>query len=105
MGQLIAPLRDFINKYRKQFKKLYFLTCCGGGESEKDGKFGYIRVFQEVEKITEDSFQWAKAISIKDLEPNDNLDKSINIMELTIQESNFNVKIKKAYNDVVYSLS
>ncbi|AEJ19714.1 flavodoxin family protein [Gracilinema caldarium] len=64
MGQLIAPLRDFIKKYRNQFKKLYFLTCCGGGEAEKDGTFGCMGVFRKVEQTAGSAFVEAHAISL-----------------------------------------
>ena len=51
MGQLIAPVRDFMKANRKELKRLYFATCCAGGEREKDTKFGYNAVFAAARAI------------------------------------------------------
>lgn len=51
MGQLIAPVRDFMETNRKVLKRLYFATCCASGEREKDTKFGYNAVFAAARAI------------------------------------------------------
>lgn len=51
MGQLAAPLRDFMNANRKALKLLYFATCCAGGERDKDTKYGYNAVFAAARAI------------------------------------------------------
>ncbi len=51
MGRLISPLSTFIKKHQKSAQRWYFLTCCGSGDREKDGQFGYGRVFAQVERL------------------------------------------------------
>lgn len=54
MGQLAAPLRDFMNANRNALKRLYFATCCAGGERDKDTKYGYNAVFAAARAILGD---------------------------------------------------
>ena len=48
MGQLLAPMRDVIARYRKSIRRLGFATCCGSSDEHKDGGFGYEKVFRQV---------------------------------------------------------
>lgn len=48
-GFLCSAVLDFIKKYKPAIKKLYFATSCGSDETQKDSKFGYARVFKQVQ--------------------------------------------------------
>ena len=90
MGQLISPLFDFIKKNKNTIKALYFATCCGGGESEKDSPFGYNGVFKKVKMLLNDSFIAGEAFSIDAIIPDELKGKTDEIMKLKLSEETFN---------------
>lgn len=47
-GSLISPIRGFVKKSKDDIKEFLFITVCGGGEEDKDTKFGYEGVFKEM---------------------------------------------------------
>ncbi|NPV38511.1 MAG: hypothetical protein HPY78_04450 [Brevinematales bacterium] len=51
MGKVISPLRGFLKKYGRSLKQLIFITVCGTGEKEKDGPFGYEKVFKKMRSL------------------------------------------------------
>lgn len=104
MGQLISPLRDFIKKYKGQYKKLYFLTCCGSGEAEKDGKFGYMGVFKKVEQLAGDAYASAQALPVVLLTPESQDSEPANVMQTRVHNENFTGKIKEYYTAFIQKL-
>lgn len=52
MGLLLNPLKQFVIKNKASIKELIFGTCCGSSDEEKDKKFGYGLVFNQLEQIT-----------------------------------------------------
>jgi flavodoxin len=98
MGQLISPLRDFIKKYSGSINKLYFATCCGGGDAEKDGKFGYTRVFQQIIELAGDRCIHCEAFSIQLTAPDDQKEDSAAIMKIRLSDDNFKGEIQKKFD-------
>ena len=101
MGQLISPLRDFIRKYRASIKKLYFATCCGGGDAEKDGKFGYAKVFQQVKSILGDTCALCEAFPIMLIVPDNKKDDSQAIMNIRLSDDTFKGEILRKFEDYI----
>jgi len=99
IGQLISPLRDFSNKFRKHIKKLYFVTCCGGGEDSKDSKFGYTQVFNQARLIMKDAYAGEEAFPIDLIVPPEIKGKSEDIMKLKLNDDNFKGPIADKYAD------
>ena len=97
MGQLISPLRDFIRKFRKLIKKLYFVTCCGGGEDTKDSKFGYSQVFNQAQLLLDSAWVGAEAFPIDLIVPPELKGKSEEIMKLKLSDENFKGPIADKY--------
>ncbi|WP_304226553.1 flavodoxin domain-containing protein [Gracilinema caldarium] len=104
MGQLVAPLKKFIKKNQKMIKKLYFVTCCGGGEAEKDSQFGYEGVFKKVEYLTGSTFAGGTALSTSWLLSDQKEATPESVMEIKLNEHNFQGRIKEAYTQFVYAL-
>lgn len=97
MGMLISPLRDFINKYRKDIKSLYFASCCASGDAVKDDKFGHARVFHIVENIFGDKCMRCEAFPIGLVLPEDKKEDSDAVMKTHLSASNFTGEIKKRF--------
>ena len=51
MGNLISPLRGFVKRYGKDIQDFVFITVCGGGDEDKDSKYGFENVFNEMRKL------------------------------------------------------
>jgi menaquinone-dependent protoporphyrinogen IX oxidase len=51
IGKFIAPLKNFVTKYRNQINELVFITCCGSDFKMKDEKFGHGLVFKKVNNL------------------------------------------------------
>jgi flavodoxin len=45
-GLLIAPLRAAIRQATRLGRPLHFATCCGSGDEDKDGRWGYAQVLR-----------------------------------------------------------
>jgi len=97
MGQFISPLRDFINKFRTHIKKLYFITCCGGGEDSKDSKFGYSHVFNQAQLLMDGAWAGAEAFPVDLVVPPELKGKSEEIMKLKLSDENFKGPIADTY--------
>jgi len=105
MGQLIAPLRDFIRKFRANIKTLYFVTCCASGDAERDGKFGYVNVFKKVEQLAGSSFKEAQAFSVSLLIPEGQQAEAEQMMQMKLTEETFKGKIAEYYTQFVQNIS
>jgi len=87
VGQVIYPLSCFIKKYKSQINKLYFITCCGGGDDQKDSKFGYETVFTKMKRLLGDKFAGGFAMPIKLLIPPG--DPEDGVMKTRLSSGNF----------------
>ncbi|HOJ99961.1 MAG TPA: flavodoxin [Termitinemataceae bacterium] len=105
MGQLVAPLREFIKKNQKIIKRLYFVTCCGGGEAEKDSQFGYEGVFKKAANILGSAFAGGTALSTSWLLSDQKEATPENVMEIKLNEHNFQGRIREAYTQFVHTLA
>lgn len=104
MGRLIVPLKDFIKTYRDSLKSLYFVTCCGGGEAEKDSQFGYERVFKKASQLAGRAFAGGTALSTSWLLSDQKEAAPERVMELKLDEQTFQGKIQEAYTRLAASL-
>ncbi len=95
MGQLIAPLRDVITKYKSQIKNLYFVTCSGSSEKTKDDKFGYAGVFAKVRDIAGDICRHCESFSITFVLPKDKQNDTDTIMKTRLSDDNFDGELSE----------
>jgi flavodoxin len=101
MGRLISPIKGFINKYAEKIKQIVFITVCGSGIEDKDGKYGYNGVFTELKSILATKLTACFEISTKLLNTNNNTQSD----ELLISESVFNDAIKARFDEIVKTLN
>lgn len=96
-GRLIAPLRSFLIRYNKQIKQLYFLTCCGSKDKDKDGKWGYAQVFTRIEEILGIRCAHCAALPITLIVPEEKQEDDQYILNARLTDDNFNGEIKARY--------
>lgn len=101
MGNLITPLRSFLKKYRKDIKTLYFVTSCGGGDEDKDNKFGYTGVFRKVEKYYRNPPVHCEAFPIKLVVPKDKWKDDDAMMKARLTKGTFKGPIVERYDALV----
>lgn len=97
VGKLIAPLRGFLKKYRDKMREIVFITVCGSGVEDKDGKFGYEGVFREIRSLLPSKNISCYEISTKDLNEStaSQADKPL------ISEEVFKGEIKSRFDEIV----
>lgn len=105
MGLLISPLRDFIEKHKSDLKKLFFVTCCGGDDSQKDTKLGYSRVFQQVKNMINDKFGGSEAFPVSLALPEEKRKDQDAIMKTRLSDSNFNGEILNRFESFIQKVS
>jgi len=101
MGQFISPLSDFLKKYGNDIKKLYFASCCGSGSTSSETKFGYSKVFQQVNNLMYGKLALAEAFSIELITPEDMKGKDEETMKLRLSDENFKGEILKKYSEFI----
>jgi len=101
MGNLITPLRSFVKNYRKDIKKLYFVTSCGGGDDQKDSKFGYTGVFRKVEKCYGRPPAYCEAFPIKLVVPKDKQEDDDAMMKARLTDETFKGPIVEKYQTLL----
>ncbi len=100
MGQVITPLRSFINQNKTKIKKLIFVTCCGSDEESKNGKFGYEVVFGKVKKMMGDAFENGYALTIGLIVEKERR-KETNSMDLKLTDATFTGEIKDRFDEII----
>ncbi len=100
MGNVVSPTRGFLKKYSKEIKSFVYITVCGGDEEDKNGKFGYERVFKEIKTLFGKKNFSTYAISVKFL---DKFEKD-DVMSIRLDEKLFVGKISKRFDEVVGDL-
>lgn len=95
MGQLISPLRDFLRKYRDSIARLFFATCCGSSDEDKDGTFGYATVFTKVREIMGEKCVACEAFPVGLVLSGDEKDKDDAVMKTRLSDSNFTGEIQR----------
>ena len=101
MGQLISPLSDFLKKYKDDINKLYFITCCGSGEDDKDTKYGYTKIFEKIKILMSGKLEFAEAVSIELIAPEEMKGKGEETMKLRLSDENFKGEMLKRYNNII----
>jgi flavodoxin len=99
MGLLVAPLRDFMKTNRNGLKRLYFATCCGGGEKDKDTKFGYNAVFARARAILGEKLTGCAAFPLELFAANELKDNPDSIMKIKLTEDKFGGTLAERYAD------
>ena len=105
MGQLISPLRDFLKRYRASITKLYFATCCGSSDEDKDGTFGYATVFPRVRAIVGEKCVHCEAFPIGLVLDGEDKNKGDAVMKTRLSDSNFTGAIEKRSTAFVEKVS
>lgn len=101
MGQLLAPLRDLLVRCRNSSGNLCFATCCGGGDAEKDSKFGYAQVFATVQKLGGGRGVDCEAFPITLVVPKDKLGDGQAVMKTRLSDENFTGEILRRFDGFV----
>jgi len=87
MGMIIYPLKCFVTAYRDQIRKLYWVSCCGGGEEQKESRYGYETVFKNMAGLLGDRFAGGFAMPVEMLvKPED--DQNV-LLKTRLSEDNF----------------
>jgi flavodoxin len=105
MGQFIYPLRDFIQKYGKSINRLYFASCCGSGDADKDGKFGHGQVFRQVKAMMGNKYVLCEAFPIGLVVPEDKIKDGNAIMKTRLSDNNFTGEIQRRFEDFIQRVS
>jgi len=100
MGNVVSPIRGFLKKNSKEIKSLVYITVCGGDEEDKDGQFGYEKVFKEIKALFGKKHFSSYAISVKSLEKFEKDD----VMSIRLDEKLFVGNIAKRFDEVVGDL-
>ncbi|NNF33318.1 MAG: hypothetical protein HKN68_04380 [Saprospiraceae bacterium] len=104
-GTLISPLRGFLGKYRSKIKSLTFVTCCGSIDEDKDGRFGYNRIFNKVKKLMGSKMKYCEAFPISLTLTEDKRKDEKAVLELRLTEKNFKDEIKERFNRFISSFT
>lgn len=99
MGQIISPLYDFLKKYKKQIKKLHFITCCGRKDSTREDKFGYSHVFKKLEALMNEKTGMMEAFPIELILPEKDKENDQAMMNARLNDSTFKGDIEKRLKD------
>jgi len=97
-GQLLAPMRAFVNKYKKNIKMLHFATCCGSYEEMKDKAFGYNSVFTKLKAVAKEQCGICNAFPIRLVLPEEKREDGDAVMKARLSDSNFNGEIKERFD-------
>jgi hypothetical protein len=98
MGQIIVPLKNFVNKNISKINKLIFVTCCGSTFDKKDEKFGHNLVFNEIKIIAGDKCAHCEAFPISLILPAELKDDASAFMKTHLNDENFKGEIVNIYN-------
>ena len=104
MGTLIFPLRQVFGMIPTSVKQVCFATCCGGGDDEKDDKFGYSSVFKEVESVVNHTQVLTEAFPIKLVVPEDKLEDGDYIMKTRLDDSNFKGEVYARFQSFIQKM-
>lgn len=88
-GFLCSALLDFIKRYRKSIKKLYFATSCGSDETQKDSRFGYVRVFKQVQDAAGEKCIHCEAFPVVYTLPEDKRKDESAALKIKLSDENF----------------
>ncbi len=97
-GHPVWPNQSFLKKYGRNAQKIFYATCCGGGDAEKDGKFGYAGVFKQVEKLVGDKCAACEAFPIPLVLPEDKRKDDNAVMNARLTDESFAGEFRERYD-------
>jgi multimeric flavodoxin WrbA len=95
MGQFLSPLRDVVRRYRRDIRNLWFMTCCGGGEAEKDSRFGYESVFAQVRAEAGERCRECAAFPVSLALPEEKRGDSDAVMKARLSDETFTGELRQ----------
>jgi len=99
IGQLVAPMRGFINKYKNSVDKIIYLTFCGSNEEDNKTGFGFEKVHKNAVKVSKGKIKLTKALSIKTLRRNGKPIPEEEQMNINMNDDLFTGEFKKQYDE------
>jgi flavodoxin len=105
MGTVISPLRDFIRRYGGTIKKLYFATCCGGSDAQKEDRFGYAPVFRSIKEMLGEKCVHCEAFPISMVIPEGTTSDGDATMKTRLSDQNFVGDIQKRLDGFIEKVS
>ncbi len=100
MGSIVSPIRGFLKKYLNQIHSLYFVTACGGSDDQKNDKFGYTRVFQNLKGLINKKLRLTAAIPVT-LSESEFDPKKQNVLDIRINNQNYSGGIEYRLNSII----
>lgn len=97
-GHPAWPNRSFLKKHGGDARKIFYATCCGGGDAEKDGRFGYARVFREVEKLAGAKMVACEAFPVPLVLPEGKRKDDSAVMNARLSDESFTGEIRERYD-------
>jgi len=97
IGSLLSPIRCFIKKHKDNINDFTFISVCGSGSEDKDGKYGYENIFKEVKNYFSTKKIQCFEISTKSLNETSQSPKDLPI----ISENFFKGEILSRYNEIL----
>lgn len=98
-GQLLAPLRSFLKKYCIDIPVVFFATCCGSNEENKNDKFGYEHVFTKIKGLLGERCKACEAFSITYAVPEDQRNNDKAVMNARLSDSTFSKELEERFNN------
>lgn len=105
MGKLIAPLKRFIKKYKKDIQKLIFITCCGSSYEVKDKKFGHNQVFRKIKELLGEKCVQCEAFPIPLLLPEDKKEDPDLVMNTRLTNENFKGEMAHIFSEFIEKIA
>ncbi len=98
MGKFVAPLKNFVKRYKNDIKELVFATCCGSTFEKSRDKFGHELVF---EKITEayGAAVLCQAFPVVLALPEDKREDDKAVMATRLSDKNFKGELEPIFNE------
>lgn len=104
MGSIIYPVYSFLKRYRNDIKELHYITCCGSNDEDKDGKFGYVAVFNKYRSILGDKCKSCTPFPVSLSLPEDKRDIDDEVMAAKLTDESFAGKLEDRYLTLVSEL-
>jgi hypothetical protein len=103
-GQLIAPIRDAIRKFRHKVTEIVFLTCCGSKDETKDDPYGYGRVFDRARKLAKGQLHSCRAFPVVLAMPEDQRDQDEESRNVRLSGESFAGQLDVRLGELVHEL-
>jgi menaquinone-dependent protoporphyrinogen IX oxidase len=104
-GHLDWASRSFLKNHGKNARVIFYATCCGGGDEEKDGKFGYAKVFREVEKLSGEKCAACEAFPVPLTLPEGKRKDDNAVMSARLSDETFSGEIRERYDSFLQTVT